>query len=66
MPKPASPEQAFADVIRRKATQVKTSNVAQSNSIHERFAARVAAIARDTVTEPPKSGARGRRKQAQA
>jgi hypothetical protein len=75
MPNPGRPEQAFADLIRRKATQVETSKALQSNSTEERFAARVVALTRDgrsrtaataigAVTEQPKlaSRVRGRRK----
>jgi hypothetical protein len=62
MPKPDSPEKAFADLVRRKATQARASRELLSNTIEERFAARVAAIAKDRVTEKPRSMARGRRK----
>lgn len=62
MPKSGSSEQTFADVIRRKATQLQTSKALQSNSVEERFAARVAAITKDKATAPLRSAARGRRK----
>jgi hypothetical protein len=64
MPKPGSPEKAFADLIRQKATRVRAAKELQPNTTQERFAARVAAIAKDRVTEKPRSGARGRRKPA--